>query len=92
MKGGNGKLLRSPPGPKKSTTIPFWFEMPYQQLFTELKEDPMAFSVLLYDRSAWHYDALFRAPEIAPTELVDPADIGAMSDADDALAAEAAVD
>eukprot|EP00966_Prymnesium_polylepis_P336318 7391522-Prymnesium_polylepis.1 len=81
-----GALRRSPAAPSKPVTIPFWFELPFADLKERLAADPMAFSVVLFDRSECHYSPLVRPEDVAPTELVDAADVGNLDDADDALA------
>eukprot|EP00966_Prymnesium_polylepis_P320238 7376614-Prymnesium_polylepis.1 len=75
MRDEKGLLRRQEAGPKRAETIPFWWELPYDQLLSRLRADPLAFSILLYDRTSYHYDALVRAPPIPPTELVDQADM-----------------
>ena len=66
-------------------TIPFWFELPFAELKERLAADPTAFSVVLFDRTEWHYSPLIRPEELAPTEAVQE-DVGNLADADDALA------
>ena len=81
-----GALRRSPAAPSKPVAIPFWFELPFADLKERLAADPMAFSVVLFDRSEWHYSPLVRPKDVAPTEVFDAADVGDLDDADDALA------
>ena len=76
-----GRLRRSPAAPSKPVTIPFWFKLNFADLLERLAIDPTAFSVVLFDRSEWHYSPLVRPEDVAPTEVDDAADVGNLDDA-----------